>query len=230
MSERTNCRGRGYGHGLSLGAAMLAWAIVAAADAPSRTEISSEKEFVEHLQTLKPGQSVTRADERVTSHGDTQGTPGPDGWYPAHSTEGGFAARFPAPYADVSGVARMGGVPMRNHLLSSKSPAGVQFMLLCFERVDGGSPEGLVEPTIDGVRRTYPDASVTPFSEGAISGQAFEAHDSRKWFSGRVFRAAGQACQFTALYMGMPSEKISTEIRETLKSFRPRTTGAKQRP
>jgi hypothetical protein len=203
---------------------MLFGAIVAArADAPSHTEeVSSEKEFVERLQTLKPGESVTRGDTRITSHGLAVGRPGPGGWYSARSTEGGFTARFPGPFADVSGVSTIDGVQMRDHLLSSKSPMGTHFMLLCFDRVDGGSPERMVEQTVAGVRRDSPDATITEFSQGSVRGQAFEAHDSRRTFSGRVFLAAGQACQFTALYLGVPSEKVSAEIQETLKSFRPR--------
>lgn len=127
------------------------------------------------------------------------------------------------PIADASTVTTTNGVQLRGHSLLSKSPAGTLFMVTCFERVDGKDPEGMVEQTLDGVRRSYPDATIAAFSQGAVRGQAFEAHDSRdRWYTGRAFLASGQACQVTAFRQGAPSDKDTTEIRKSLESFRPR--------
>jgi hypothetical protein len=201
MSFRTIHRGLRDFRGALIGLTLIGWAIAAfAADAPSN------------------------GDKPVTSGAVAAGSPDADGWYSARSTEGGFSARFPAPFTTGSNAGKTDGVQLRSHMISSKSRAGIQYTLICLERADGHSEE-MVEQTLAGVRQSFPSVKVTAFSQNGLRGQAFEAHDSNgpgTSFSGRVFSVSGQACQFTALYLGAARKELSAEIQKALESFRPR--------
>ena len=189
----------------------------AIADAPPL----SDKQMMDLARTMKPGESLTRGDLRVTLHQRDAGSPDAHGWYSARSTEGHFSVRLPGPFTDVSSTAKTtDGVPMKMHLLASTT----RLVLLCFDRLDAKYADDVVESMLEALKKRVGQYFQSePFSHGAVQGSQFQTNNTHgARIAGQIFIAEGQLCQFLAQLDESPSLDIPTKVSESFASFRPR--------
>ena len=88
-----------------------------------------------------PGPPVGAAPEGLTVHRQAAGEPGPDGWYEARSTRGGFAVRLPGPFNDFTRQGQDGGRAV--HAVGLTTPRGVRYLALAMSSAGEPPTSGL---------------------------------------------------------------------------------------
>jgi hypothetical protein len=78
------------------------------------------------LLSMAPARGAPEVPDGITMHRLQAGSPDPDGWYSATSTNGRFSVRLPIPFNDFSVPADKGS-PNIIHAIGSKSKEGVKF-------------------------------------------------------------------------------------------------------
>jgi hypothetical protein len=98
----------------------------------------------------------------IEFHRQAAGEPGPDGWYEAQSTHGGFSVLLPGPFNDFTqtGLSEEGGKVII-HVVGMVSPMGVKYSALAMSSADD---KGLPKSNLEGL-------ATTAEKEGALRGK-----------------------------------------------------------
>lgn len=134
-------------------------------------EAQEQKNPMEIIEKLKPGESAQIDTMKITVNQKLGGTPDKEGWYEAQSARGKFKVRLPAPFNDLTmeGPTKDTATATAN-LIGAQNAEGTKFSANCISRSDGKFIPDWIKHATTGLSAANPTAVTKPFTEGTFEG------------------------------------------------------------
>lgn len=176
------------------------------------------------LLDMKAGETRTQNGVTYTLHQKNAGVADSQGWYLAHSTQGGFSIRFPAKFFDATTVItdKSTGTEFRTNILISGDPAhGDRYFAMCIGSSNSKLYDGAdLSSLVDKLRQYSRKLDQHAFAHGEIRGVEYQY----VWANGtpiaaRMFKVDTQMCTLMVEFRDPPGEGIPDAVRKAFNSF-----------
>jgi hypothetical protein len=184
-------------------------------------QIPLDPALVDMAAKMQPGQSIVRGDSKLTLHQRHAGIKDANGWFLAKSAQGGFSARFPAPFNDETYSTKAeDGTQIEQNILTSETST-TRFMVTCMKQNKFAVSAETVDQIVKMIASASEHFKSEHFTSGRLEGAQYSGIDAKgTYFAGQSFLLGNQFCQFL-VGSHTPFEGIPPDIRASFASFRP---------
>ena len=192
-------------------------------------QVSVDPELIDMAAQMEPGQSIIRANSKLTLKQRNAGTRDASGWFLARSSQGGFSVRFPAPANDETYSTRgADGFEIEQNILFTETST-TRYVVTCLKQNKFQANAGTVDQIVRAIANHSQHFKSAPFTNGTLAGVEYSGIDTQgTYFAGQSFLLGKQFCQFLA-GSADPFDDIPPDIRTSFASFRPATGHKKER-